>query len=675
MATTQFKLTGRGLIRRVNFSSQPSWNTLSHRIHTLFGIPIEQVGVSYVDSDNDEITISSESELIDYYQSVSASDVVKFSVRDLSANNEKSLPATPRTSGFRDTFGNPGKEGLPFDIEADWQRIPSLDGIFLSAAAADSDSPHAFIQVVDSDVSINDAAEQESIGHSSISTTDFGDIKLTSTMDKGKGKAIYVSPPLSVASQEEPILFETQDTPSSTGTATPVAHPDPVLETATPHRAAETVHNAAVEDPTDPPLPTIDPIPQASLSNDVATLLSNLQNVLSSHPELSEGLRNIVQSATNGAYWSSHRASISQAAGEFMETTRNSAQERRRQAEEEAGRRVAEAMGGLIRSFSEVLGGGVSNAPADTSAEAPGEPLRTSTPTGDQDFPFWSGPGHWRGRGGGRGGHGRRGSWGGPYLHSPFYPRPPFPPPPPPHGLHPWATWAAPPGPPPPAHGPPPPVPPPPPMGPPQVPPHVTDPTAAAQASTNAKPTPQELRAQVEAAKSLYKAEKERYRAEREERRMAREVRLTDLEAAPTTAEHSALNRTTDAPAAKPAVHLVSTGNPRVGYPPLEMYSIPHRSNTYNGRPTRRHEVVVETPAERSLHRITKRLAAMGITDKAHPSLPAKIKEQLPPEGTVSEDAENNIVSTLVEELLFMSPKPAASGSGMRDTELPGAWP
>jgi Wiskott-Aldrich syndrome protein len=64
----------------------------------------------------------------------------------------------------------------------------------------------------------------------------------------------------------------------------------------------------------------------------------------------------------------------------------------------------------------------------------------------------------------------------------------------------------------------------------------------------------------------------------------------------------------------------------------------------------------------------------MGITDKAHPSLPEKIKEQLP-KGAVSEEAENNIVSTLVEELLFMSPKPAASGSALRDTELPGAWP
>lgn len=46
----------------------------------------------------------------------------------------------------------------------------------------------------------------------------------------------------------------------------------------------------------------------------------------------------------------------------------------------------------------------------------------------------------------------------------------------------------------------------------------------------------------------------------------------------------------------------------------------------------------------------------MGITENAHPELPAKIKEQLP-EGTLTEDAENNIVSNLVEELVRAIPQ------------------
>lgn len=179
----------------------------------------------------------------------------------------------------------------------------------------------------------------------------------------------------------------------------------------------------------------------------------------------------------------------------------------------------------------------------------------------------------------------------------------------------------------------------------------------------------------MEAAKLLYKVEKERYRMEREERRRARDARLAaDAAAGPQAPVQPATEKAAE-PAAPTVTHLVSTGNPKVGYPQLEMYSVPHRSNTYHGQPSRRHgpDAVAEGSNERTVHRVTKRLAAMGITDKAHPTLPAKIKEQLP-EGNVTEDAENNIVSTLVEDLLFMSPKPAASGSGLRDGDLPGAW-
>ncbi|KAJ7208945.1 hypothetical protein GGX14DRAFT_323911, partial [Mycena pura] len=58
----------------------------SARIHTLFGIPIETVAVSYIDADNDEVTLSSEEELRDYYQAFSDSgeDGIKFLVHDLS---------------------------------------------------------------------------------------------------------------------------------------------------------------------------------------------------------------------------------------------------------------------------------------------------------------------------------------------------------------------------------------------------------------------------------------------------------------------------------------------------------------------------------------------------------------------------------------------------------------
>jgi hypothetical protein len=65
----------------------------------------------------------------------------------------------------------------------------------------------------------------------------------------------------------------------------------------------------------------------------------------------------------------------------------------------------------------------------------------------------------------------------------------------------------------------------------------------------------------------------------------------------------------------------------------------------------------------------------MGFTDNAYPDLQGKIKGQMPPNGVVSKDAEDDIVTTLLEELLAMSPKPPApSGSNVKDANIPGAW-
>jgi hypothetical protein len=63
----------------------------------------------------------------------------------------------------------------------------------------------------------------------------------------------------------------------------------------------------------------------------------------------------------------------------------------------------------------------------------------------------------------------------------------------------------------------------------------------------------------------------------------------------------------------------------------------------------------------------------MGFLESAYPGLPTKIKALLPANG---KDGEDDIVTTLLEDLLAMSPKaPVASGSNLRkDREIPGAW-
>lgn len=123
-----------------------------------------------------------------------------------------------------------------------------------------------------------------------------------------------------------------------------------------------------------------------------------------------------------------------------------------------------------------------------------------------------------------------------------------------------------------------------------------------------------------------------------------------------------------------PAAQVIS--NARGPYPQIEMVSVPRRHNTYSGPSTRRNFSGPEGVEVRSMQRVTRRLADMGFTENAYPSLPSKIKTQIPTGGIINKDSEDDIVTTLLEELLSMSPMPpATSGSGLkRDRDIPGAW-
>ena len=112
--TTLFKFTKPpdGLTRRVMFYKQPTWDELADKLQNLYSIPKDNVGVSYVDADGDEVTLSSQDELQDFYQlnlqavrgfgqSGDAMKAVRFTVHDLSivrdSNSDKPLPRTPST--------------------------------------------------------------------------------------------------------------------------------------------------------------------------------------------------------------------------------------------------------------------------------------------------------------------------------------------------------------------------------------------------------------------------------------------------------------------------------------------------------------------------------------------------------------------------------------------------
>jgi len=188
-------------------------------------------------------------------------------------------------------------------------------------------------------------------------------------------------------------------------------------------------------------------------------------------------------------------------------------------------------------------------------------------------------------------------------------------------------------------------------------------------APENPPATPHELRENVEVAKAHYKAEKERYLKEREARKKDRERKSSGVERTMPGGMMQPSHPTEQQiePTEEPVVHLVS--KERGTFPQLEMFSVPRRHHTYAG-PSR-----ADTQA-RVVQRISRRLSDMGFTENSYPGLPSKIKMQLPAaDDRISKDMEDDIVTTLLEELLAVPPKtPVASGSKANHVSLPGAW-
>ena len=71
----------------------------------------------------------------------------------------------------------------------------------------------------------------------------------------------------------------------------------------------------------------------------------------------------------------------------------------------------------------------------------------------------------------------------------------------------------------------------------------------------------------------------------------------------------------------------------------------------------------------------------MGFSETSHPDLPEKIKASIPHDKVLTKENEDDIVTTLLEGLLAVSPRattpktPVASGSGVRENlDVPGGW-
>lgn len=164
--------------------------------------------------------------------------------------------------------------------------------------------------------------------------------------------------------------------------------------------------------------------------------------------------------------------------------------------------------------------------------------------------------------------------------------------------------------------------------------------------------TKEELRAKVETAKELYRAQKDAYRQERARRREKERLARGEISLGmqPSTSDSS--REPIEVPAS---------------------YGTPKRAHTHIGHGSRHQGYRAEDMNARAQNRITKKLADMGFTENSHPLLSEKIAVLLLAGDGISKDREDDIVTTLLEELIPASPNPSQAASG-RKNDIPGAW-
>ncbi|PPQ82649.1 hypothetical protein CVT25_007578, partial [Psilocybe cyanescens] len=193
---------------------------------------------------------------------------------------------------------------------------------------------------------------------------------------------------------------------------------------------------------------------------------------------------------------------------------------------------------------------------------------------------------------------------------------------------------------------------------------------------SSSKPTPQQLRAQVEDSKRVYKEHKEMYRREREQRKNDKGGHIHD-DGADIFSTNLLAGETSQGPS-----HIVSKA--WGSYPQLEMYSSgPRRHNTHPGHGTTSRDDLTARAQSRiarrlsdymeNSHRIT---LQMGFSENSHPNLPDKIKAQMQSKKVITKEEEDDIVTNLLEELLALASKSpvAASGSSAKDKAHNESW-
>jgi hypothetical protein len=708
--SAQFKFTKDGITRRVAFPQLPSWLEIAAKLESLYGIPVEHVAVFYTDVDGDEVTLSSQDELEDYYRADSDNLLRRLSVVDLSVIRnieDKPLPDTPSiTHKLRDTPSYNTFGTVPFHqdgVEDDWQRIPGFSPFYSGEISSGSGNDVQFAKIGGDSTTRSSMTRDSPATHSRVVTPMPG--------DKGKAREFETT-----SSTDSVLANETPEKPpvhvyQVSGHSFPFTSDSTINIQEAPHSAASSTHDAS-----DPPLAELDPPtagPTPTLTGDVAAFLGMISAMFAQNPQLTATLGNMMQNIGNGAYWAAHRDQLNRATEEVRRSASN-IHANFNLSETDAARQISEAIGNIFRSFTQNLPprgddgehvpGGWPSPPPPPGAFPHHGPFPPPPPSGSFPHhgpfppppppgpfppghplhhgpfpPFPAHPGHFFR---GRGPFGRGGGRGGPFHWGP-------------HGRH-WHQGSEGPG------------------------PHrhrhhrpegedsnsdsSGDSADDAEADVSMygvhqKMSPEERKAKLLAAKSEYKAQKAMYRAERQAKRMKKQrskttdpyvnffplLRLDEPSADPSSSSDVAETaarvasmhvdaNSSAGPANQNDSLIISQG--RGPFPSLEMVSVPRRHHTISGGTVRgsRHgrdasgstnqTATVEVRRARVVRKLSdvRRWAPYSFHPLNSPfpfqmgfegaKMENRVSVHIPDGQTVEEKSEDAIVANVVDELL-----------------------
>ena len=126
MAPVYFKLKYTGLTCRAYFEDLPNWSDLSAKVNGLHGLPLNNIAVTFTDIDDEEIAVSSDAELQEFYQFSYRDGDIKLNVLDLSLSRAGSSTPGEFTRALLQIFAHrcigPILQDHPSDLQnaSDW---------------------------------------------------------------------------------------------------------------------------------------------------------------------------------------------------------------------------------------------------------------------------------------------------------------------------------------------------------------------------------------------------------------------------------------------------------------------------------------------------------------------------------------------------------------------------